>query len=32
MKKRYSWTQANINGIQWNVLASALNSFLLNDQ
>jgi len=32
MQKRYHWSQADINEIQWPVLASALNSFPINDQ
>jgi len=32
MWKCYNWSQANINGIQWAALASALNSFQLNGQ
>jgi len=32
LKKRYGWTQTDINDTQWDVLDSALNSFQLNDQ
>jgi len=32
LRKRYNWTQADLNGVQWNVLAAAFNSFPLNDQ
>jgi len=31
LRDRYNWTQADINGIQWNVLEGAMNSFPLND-
>jgi len=32
MQKQYNWSQANINGIHWPVLALALNSSPINDQ
>jgi len=32
LRKRYNWSQADLNGIQWTALATALNSFPLNDQ
>jgi len=32
LRDRYDWTQADLNGIQWNVLALAMNSFPPNNQ
>jgi len=32
LRKCYNWSQADVNGIQWGVLESALKSFQLNDQ
>jgi len=32
LRERYNWTQADLNGIQWNVLELAINSLPVNDQ
>jgi len=32
LRKRYTWSQADLNGIQWSALVPALNSLQQNDQ
>jgi len=32
LRKKFTWTQVDINSVQWEILTSALNSFTSQDQ